>query len=240
MASLREKRLFLLDMDGTIYLDDRLFDGVLPFLEHIRSVLAGRSLVFTSFLSSGEDGRKKSPDPFCCDFQRIQIGLGFFFQFFIFFVQFVMPLFPDGSGFYSGSQFFFQAFILSIEDNSVCGVSFQGIALVCCEGDISGEGIFLTHRFNILHGHCYRLCCLGFLLQSFQFLFLFLHSELGIRQCLLRLCHLCCHSFQTLGFRLHLKLGNGQMLLSAATLSTLHIGISGSLHGNRKSHIVGK
>ena len=38
MASLREKRLFLLDMDGTIYLDDRLFDGVLPFLEHIRSV----------------------------------------------------------------------------------------------------------------------------------------------------------------------------------------------------------
>ena len=32
MASLREKRLFLLDMDGTIYLDDRLFDGVLPFL----------------------------------------------------------------------------------------------------------------------------------------------------------------------------------------------------------------
>ena len=29
MAALREKRLFLLDMDGTIYLDDRLFDGVI-------------------------------------------------------------------------------------------------------------------------------------------------------------------------------------------------------------------
>ena len=38
MAGLREKRLFLLDMDGTIYLDDRLFDGVIPFLEYVRSV----------------------------------------------------------------------------------------------------------------------------------------------------------------------------------------------------------
>ena len=36
MAALREKRLFLLDMDGTIYLDDRLFDGVIPFLQYIQ------------------------------------------------------------------------------------------------------------------------------------------------------------------------------------------------------------
>lgn len=27
MGRLQDKRLFLLDMDGTIYLDDRLFDG---------------------------------------------------------------------------------------------------------------------------------------------------------------------------------------------------------------------
>ena len=33
MASLGEKRLFLLDMDGTIYLDEDLFPGTLPFLE---------------------------------------------------------------------------------------------------------------------------------------------------------------------------------------------------------------
>ena len=33
MGDLGQKRLFLLDMDGTIYLDDRLFPGVLPFLE---------------------------------------------------------------------------------------------------------------------------------------------------------------------------------------------------------------
>ena len=55
MASLREKRLFLLDMDGTIYLDDRLFDGVLPFLEHIRSV-GGRYLFLTNNSSRGVEG----------------------------------------------------------------------------------------------------------------------------------------------------------------------------------------
>ncbi|MFR6087249.1 MAG: hypothetical protein ACLUIX_08505 [Oscillospiraceae bacterium] len=32
MAQLSEKRLFLLDMDGTIYLDERIFDGVPEFL----------------------------------------------------------------------------------------------------------------------------------------------------------------------------------------------------------------
>lgn len=33
---LKEKKLFLLDMDGTIYLDDYLFDGVLEFLAEIK------------------------------------------------------------------------------------------------------------------------------------------------------------------------------------------------------------
>ena len=55
MASLREKRLFLLDMDGTIYLGDRLFDGVLPFLEHIRS-MGGRYLFLTNNSSRGVEG----------------------------------------------------------------------------------------------------------------------------------------------------------------------------------------
>ena len=34
---IRNIKLFLLDMDGTIYLDDRLFDGVTEFLECIKS-----------------------------------------------------------------------------------------------------------------------------------------------------------------------------------------------------------
>ena len=36
MASLAQKRLFLLDMDGTIYLDHTLFPGTLPFLRRVR------------------------------------------------------------------------------------------------------------------------------------------------------------------------------------------------------------
>ena len=37
MARITEKRLFLLDMDGTIYLDEDLFPGTLPFLEAVRA-----------------------------------------------------------------------------------------------------------------------------------------------------------------------------------------------------------
>ena len=37
LARLRVKRLFLLDLDGTLYLDERLFDGAADFLRAIRS-----------------------------------------------------------------------------------------------------------------------------------------------------------------------------------------------------------
>lgn len=47
MNTLKEKRLFLLDMDGTIYLDDRLFDGVLDFLAHIKNI-GGRYMFLTN------------------------------------------------------------------------------------------------------------------------------------------------------------------------------------------------
>ena len=33
-----QKKLFLLDMDGTIYLDDDLFDGTLEFLEYVKEI----------------------------------------------------------------------------------------------------------------------------------------------------------------------------------------------------------
>ena len=35
MNSLKIKKLFLLDMDGTIYLDNELFDGTKDFLEYV-------------------------------------------------------------------------------------------------------------------------------------------------------------------------------------------------------------
>ena len=34
---LKDKKLFLLDMDGTIYLDNDLFDGTLDFLAHVKN-----------------------------------------------------------------------------------------------------------------------------------------------------------------------------------------------------------
>ena len=36
MELLKKKKLFLLDMDGTIYLGDTLFDGTLDFLEYVK------------------------------------------------------------------------------------------------------------------------------------------------------------------------------------------------------------
>ena len=47
MSSLKDKKLFLLDMDGTIYLDDDLFDGTLDFLEYVKKI-GGRYMFLTN------------------------------------------------------------------------------------------------------------------------------------------------------------------------------------------------
>ena len=47
MARLSEKKLFLLDMDGTIYLGDRLFDGTLDFLQKVKEK-GGKYLFLTN------------------------------------------------------------------------------------------------------------------------------------------------------------------------------------------------
>lgn len=52
---LRKKRLFLLDMDGTIYIDEHLFDGVVEFLDYIRAI-GGRYLFLTNNSSRGVEG----------------------------------------------------------------------------------------------------------------------------------------------------------------------------------------
>ena len=54
MEKLKNLKLFLLDMDGTIYLDDRLFEGVIPFLEHIKAI-GGRYLFLTNNSSKSVD-----------------------------------------------------------------------------------------------------------------------------------------------------------------------------------------
>ncbi len=47
MNCLEKLRLFLLDMDGTIYLGNDLFDGVTDFLEHIKNI-GGRYIFLTN------------------------------------------------------------------------------------------------------------------------------------------------------------------------------------------------
>lgn len=47
MEGLKKKKLFLLDMDGTLYLDNDLFDGVHEFLAYIKEI-GGRYLFLTN------------------------------------------------------------------------------------------------------------------------------------------------------------------------------------------------
>lgn len=54
MSILKDKKLFLLDMDGTIYLDDDLFDGTLEFLEYVKSI-GGRYIFLTNNSSKSVD-----------------------------------------------------------------------------------------------------------------------------------------------------------------------------------------
>jgi HAD superfamily hydrolase (TIGR01450 family) len=52
--SLVGKRLFLLDMDGTIYLSERLFDGAAEFLQTVKA-MGGRWVFLTNNSSRGTD-----------------------------------------------------------------------------------------------------------------------------------------------------------------------------------------
>lgn len=47
MSELKNKRLFLLDMDGTIYLDNDLFDGTIDFLNYVKEI-GGRYIFLTN------------------------------------------------------------------------------------------------------------------------------------------------------------------------------------------------
>ena len=58
MKALNEKKFFLLDMDGTIYLDNDLFDGTLDFLHRVKEK-GGRYLFVTNNSSKGSDAYVK-------------------------------------------------------------------------------------------------------------------------------------------------------------------------------------
>lgn len=54
MKDLKKIKLFLLDMDGTIYLDNDLFEGVTDFLDYIKSI-GGRYIFLTNNSSKSVD-----------------------------------------------------------------------------------------------------------------------------------------------------------------------------------------
>ena len=54
LERLKQKKLFLLDMDGTLYLDDNLFDGAAEFLRYIRES-GGKYLFLTNNSSKSGD-----------------------------------------------------------------------------------------------------------------------------------------------------------------------------------------
>ena len=58
MLPLVDKKFFLLDMDGTIYLDNDLFDGTLDFLAKVREK-GGRYIFVTNNSSKGVDAYVK-------------------------------------------------------------------------------------------------------------------------------------------------------------------------------------
>lgn len=62
---LKDKKLFLLDMDGTIYLDNDVFDGTLDFLSHVKE--SGGRYVFVTNNSS------KSTDAYVAKLTRLGI-----------------------------------------------------------------------------------------------------------------------------------------------------------------------
>ena len=56
MIDLKKKKLFLLDMDGTIYLGDHLFDGTIDFLKQVKAS-GGRYLFVTNNSSRSTGGQ---------------------------------------------------------------------------------------------------------------------------------------------------------------------------------------
>ena len=54
MSDLKQKKLYLLDMDGTLYIDNQLFDGTQELLAHIKKI-GGKYMFLTNNSSKSVD-----------------------------------------------------------------------------------------------------------------------------------------------------------------------------------------
>ena len=73
MNTLKNKKLFLLDMDGTIYLDNDLFDGTKDFLEYVKKS-GGRYIFLTNNSSKSVDKYIRSHKSICkCSFFMFKV-----------------------------------------------------------------------------------------------------------------------------------------------------------------------
>ena len=126
-------------------------------------------------------------------------------------------------------QLIFQTAVFCLGKNPIDRIILECAALGWGQSDIAGDRLF-PHGADFLYGQGGGALFFGLLLQGLQFLLLFLNGSLCGVQRLFCLSDLGGHIFQPLLLLCHLELGHSQMFFSAATLSTLHIGISGSFH----------
>jgi len=68
LSVLKNKKLFILDMDGTFYLDDRLLDGSLNFIRKLEE--SGKEFLFFT------NNASKSPDYYINKLARMGCGIG--------------------------------------------------------------------------------------------------------------------------------------------------------------------
>ena len=75
--SLKNKKFFLLDMDGTIYLDNNLFDGTLDFLNYVKKN-GGRYIFLTNNSSKSADAYLEKLENMTvhCAVEKLELVIG--------------------------------------------------------------------------------------------------------------------------------------------------------------------
>ena len=143
---LQTKKLFLFDMDGTIYLGDKLFDGVIDLLKKIKN--AGGRYVFIT------NNASKSVKDYIKKLQRIGIAdvdeENFFTS-----AQAAMALmqekYKDALIYLQGTRSFVEAFTTSSLKITTEYTDEAKVVLVGFDPEFTGEKIYTTCKMLTLH-----------------------------------------------------------------------------------------